>query len=272
MDDIDRFLEEDLATEGDITSKTLFTTETANAIIIAKQPCIISGLTEATHVFQKTGAQLHNQVQEATHIPTNTTIATIHGPITAILTGERLALNFLGKMSGIATETNKLLTQCKKINPNIIIAATRKTTPGFRKYEKKAVQHGGGDPYRNGLYDAFMIKDNHIKHIGSLQQALKKITNNNPHHKPIIVEVENKNDALIAAKANVDIIMLDNLSPQQAQTLTQIIRNQNEHVQIEISGGITPDNITQYAAFADRISLGYLTHSTKTINFSLEII
>ena len=272
MDDIDHFLQEDLRNEGDITSNTLFTTETANATITAKQPCIVSGLTEAAHVFHKTGAQFHNQVQEAIHISANTIVAKINGPITAILTAERLALNFLGKMSGIATETNKLLTQCKKINPNIIIAATRKTTPGFRKYEKKAVQHGGGDPYRNGLFDAFMIKDNHIKQIGSLQKALEKITTNNPHHKPITVEVENKNDALTAAKANVDIIMLDNLTPQQAQTIAQIIRNQNKHIQIEISGGITPDNITQYAAFADRISLGYLTHSTKTINFSLEII
>jgi len=270
MDDIDRYLLEDLGREGDITSDTLFTNENANATIIAKEKCIIAGLEELKKVFKKTGASTEFLVKDGDLIKEKTVVAKIKGSARSILKGERLALNILGRMSGIATETNKLLNICRQINPKVNIAATRKTTPGFRSFEKKAIVIGGGETHRYGLYDAIMIKDNHLKLIGSIERAIKKIKEN-VKNKIIEVEVENEKDAIIAAKLNVDVIMLDNFNPKSAEIVTKKIKKINSNILIEISGGINPKNITKYASFADRISLGYLTHSIKSKDFSLEI-
>jgi len=271
MDDIGWFLKEDLDEKGDITSDALFSNETTEAKIIAEQDCIVAGLQEATQVFKKTGAQTISKVKDGDFVKKNTVVAVIKGPAKAILKGERLSLNFICRMSGIATETRKLVEKCRKINPDVKIMATRKTTPGFRKYEKKAVKIGGGEPHRMGLYDAIMIKDNHIKIAGSLEKTIK-IIQNKIHDKPIEVEVETESDAIKAAELNVDIIMLDNFNPEEARNTTYKIKKINPNILVEISGGITPGNITEYASFADRISLGYLTHSIKSKDFSLEII
>jgi len=271
MDDIDWFLKEDLDEKGDITSDALFSNETTEAKIIAEQDCIVAGLQEATQVFKKTGAQTILRAKDGDFVKKNTVVAVIKGPAKAILKGERLSLNFICRMSGIATETRKLVEKCRKINPAVKIMATRKTTPGFRKYEKKAVKIGGGEPHRMGLYDAIMIKDNHIKIAGSLEKTIK-ITQNEIHDKSIEVEVETESDAIKAAELNVDIIMLDNFTPEEARNTTYKIKKINPNILVEISGGITPGNITEYASFADRISLGYLTHSIKSKDFSLEII
>jgi len=271
MDDIDKFLDEDLGLEGDITSDSLFSDEFGKAQIISKEDCIIAGLEEIKLIFKKTGASVENKFKDGDKIKKGTVIAEIIGPIRSILKGERLALNFIGKMSGIATETKNLIEKCKQKNPNIRIAATRKTTPGFRKYEKKAVKIGGGEPHRFGLFDEVMIKDNHIKVIGSIEKAIK-IVKQKIKNKIVEVEIENMDDAIIAAKLNVDVIMLDNLKPIKCQEIANKIREINSSIIIEISGGINPENIVNYASFADRISLGYITHSIKNKNFSLEFI
>jgi len=271
MDEIDRYLLEDLGKEGDITSDSLFTDETTNAIIIAKEKCIVAGLEEVKNVFKKTGASTILLIKDGDSINENTIVVKIKGSARSILKGERLALNIIGRMSGIATETKKLLDICRKINPNIEIAATRKTTPGFRRFEKKAVIIGGGEPHRYGLYDAVLIKDNHLKLIGTVEKAIKKIKEK-IKNKIIEVEVENEEDAVIAAKLNVDVIMLDNFNPKSAEVIAKKIKKINKNILIEISGGINAENISKYAPFADRISLGYLTHSIKNKDFSLEII
>jgi nicotinate-nucleotide pyrophosphorylase (carboxylating) len=270
MDDIDRYLQEDLGDEGDITSDSLFTNETTKAQIISKEKCIVAGLEEIKTVFDKTGAQTKPKIKDGELIGEKTIIAEITGPVRSILKGERLAMNIISRMSGIATETKKLVDKCKTINPDVKVAATRKTTPGFRKFEKKAVVIGGGEPHRFGLFDVVMIKDNHIKCVGSVEEAIKRLKQK-VHDKIIEVEVENEKDAVIAAKLGVDVIMLDNFDPKSAEIVAEKIRAANSSILIEISGGVTPDNITKYAPFADRISLGYLTHSIKGIDFSLEI-
>jgi len=270
MEDIDRFLQEDLGQEGDITSDSLFIDEFGTADIISKEACVIAGLEETKKIFKKLGAETILKINDGGFVKEETIVAEINGPIKSILKGERLALNFVGRMSGIATETKKIVDKCKLKNPNIKIAATRKTTPGFRKYEKKAVLLGGGEEHRFGLFDAVMIKDNHIKSIGSVEESIKRVKEK-IHNKTIEVEVENLDDALIAVKMKVDVIMLDNLKPLQAKLIAEKIREINKSIVIEISGGITPQNILDYASFADRISLGYLTHSIKNKNFSLEI-
>lgn len=270
MDDIDRYLEEDLGNEGDITSDSLFIDEKAMAEIIAKEDCIVAGLEEAKIIFSKTGAKVELIVKDGDFVKQNTPVCKIMGPAKAILKGERLALNFICRMSGIATETKTLVDKCKKINPNVTVAATRKTTPGFRKYEKKAVKLGGGETHRFGLYDAAMIKDNHIKIVGSIEEAIKK-AKQKIHNKTIEVEAQTENDAILAAELDVDIIMLDNFKSEKAKNIAKKIRKINPDILIEVSGRITPGNITNYASFADRISLGYLTHSVKSKDFSLEI-
>ncbi|UCD12871.1 MAG: carboxylating nicotinate-nucleotide diphosphorylase [Thermoplasmatales archaeon] len=270
MDDIDRFLKEDLGKEGDITSESLFKSEDGCAEIIAKDDCIVAGLEETRIVFERTGAEAELQANDGDFVKKNTTVFKVKGPVRSILKGERLALNILGRMSGIATETKKLVDVCKKINPNVTIAATRKTTPGFRKYEKKAVVIGGGESHRFGLYDAVMIKDNHLKVIGSVEEAIQSV-NKKIHNKIIEIEVENEKDALTAARLNVDVIMLDNFDSKKGKKIAKKIRQENSNTRIEVSGGITQKNIEEYASFADRISLGYLTHSIKNKDFSLEI-
>ncbi|MCX6666621.1 MAG: carboxylating nicotinate-nucleotide diphosphorylase [Euryarchaeota archaeon] len=271
MDNIDRYLLEDLDKKGDVTSDSLFTDEATKAHIIAKENCIVAGLEEAKLVFERSGAEVRLQVNDGDFVKEKTIVAKINGPARSILKGERLALNFICRMSGIATETKKLVDKCRAINPRVTIAATRKTTPGFRKYEKKAVVLGGGESHRFGLYDAVIIKDNHIKCIGSVEEAIKRVKQR-VHDKIIEVEVENLADALTAAKMKVDVIMLDNLNPKLGKSIAKKIREMDSNIIIEISGGVTPNNIVNYASFADRISLGYITHSTKNKDFSLEII
>jgi len=270
MDEFDRFLREDLGKEGDITSNALFTKHTAHAIIISKEGCIVAGLEEARQVFKKLGATATSLVKDGSVVKKGTTVIEISGLVRSILKGERLALNIIGRMSGIATETKKLVERCHKINPKVMIAATRKTTPGFRIFEKKAIVLGGGEPHRYGLYDAVIIKDNHLKIIGSVEKAIQIVTSK-IHDKVIEIEVENESDALSAARMNVDVIMLDNLDPRKGKIIARKIREVNPRILIEVSGGITGDNIEKYASFADRVSLGYLTHSIKNKDFSLEI-
>ncbi len=271
MDDIDRYLQEDLGTEGDITSDSLFTNEKAKAYVISKEACIVAGLEETKKIFNKTGVKTKLLVDDGTLIKEKTKVAEINGTTRSILKGERLALNFLSRMSGIATETRKLVDLCRSINPNVTIAATRKTIPGFRKYEKKAVVLGGGESHRFGLFDAVMIKDNHIKCVGSVKTAIEKIKQK-VHNKIIEIEVENLEDAITAAEMDVDVIMLDNFNPKSGKRVAKKIREINSSALIEISGGVNPKNIIEYASFADRISLGYLTQNIKSIDFSLEII
>ncbi len=271
MDEIDRFLEEDLDGDGDITSNALFTSEKNKARIIAKEPSVVAGINEVGKVFKKTGARLHKHTEDGLFVGSMEVIATVEGPVKAILIGERLALNILGRMSGIATQTRRIVDSCHAVNPKVKIAATRKTTPGFRLFEKKAVMIGGGDSHRFGLFDAAMIKDNHIAAKGSFQETIecvmKKVSG-----KIIEVEVETEEQALQASGMGVDVIMLDNFPPEKAKQVAKKIRKINSDVIIEISGGITPENIIDYVSFADRISLGYLTHTVRNKDFSLEII
>ncbi len=271
MNDIDRFLKEDLGDRGDITTDSLFTSENSKAKIIAKEEGVIAGIEDIKKIFNKLKVKTNFFFNDGDFVKKYDIIAEISGKATSILKAERLTLNILGRMSGIATETKKLVELVKKINPNVKIAATRKTTPGFRKYEKKAVLIGGGEPHRMGLYDAIMIKDNHLKIIGSIDSAIN-IIKHNIKNNIIEIEVENEKDAIKAAEFGIDVIMLDNFKSESAKKTVEKIRKINNKILIEISGRITSENIKKYASFADRISVGYITHSVKNIDFSLEVI
>lgn len=266
MDDIDLFLKEDLGEEGDITSNALLRDEKGFAYIKANESCLLAGIEEAEKVFKRLGCKVNLLKKDGEEAKAGEKIMEIEGDAKSILAGERLALNFLGRMSGIATLTHELTKICRKKNPNIMIAATRKTTPGFRKYEKKAVKIGGGYPHRMGLYDGVLIKDNHLVCI-PLREAIRKAKKLG---RKVEVEVESIEDAVIAAEEGADIIMLDNMPPAKGKLVVSKIKEINPEIKVEVSGGITPENITNYT-FADIISLGWLTHSVKSKDFSLEM-
>lgn len=174
-------------------------------------------------------------------------------------------------MSGIATETRKLVEKVRKVNPRVKVAGTRKSL--LRLIDKRAIMIGGGEPHRFSLSDAILIKDNHLALV-PLEEAIKRAKEFSVY-KVVEVEVENLEDAVKAAKAGADVIMLDNMKPQEIKEVIEKLRELGlrDGVKIEVSGGITPENIEEYAKLdVDVISLGYLTHSVRNFDVSLEIV
>ncbi|MEM3586039.1 MAG: carboxylating nicotinate-nucleotide diphosphorylase [Candidatus Jordarchaeaceae archaeon] len=267
------FLEEDLGFE-DITTNALIPEETtAEAKIVSKREGIIAGIHEAEIFFRSFNINFKPLVRDGDNVTSGQIIAELSGSARKILMAERIVLNIMMRMSGIATETSKLVNLAKKINPKLRIACTRKTTPGFRYFEKKAVTLGGGDTHRFRLDDMVLIKDNHLSIVGSVKEAVKRARLKCSFSKKIEVEVENADQALEAAKAGADIIMFDNMSPEAAKKALELLEMEGlrEKVLIELSGGITPENIEKYAALkVDIISLGYITHSIKALDLSLD--
>ena len=268
MDDLKRFLEEDIGS-GDITTELFVPDIDGNAEIVCEEDAVVAGLEEATQIFEMLGAKAELLVKDGSKIKKGTKIAKISGPVKDILTAERTALNIIMRMSGIATATRNILDDCRTVNKNIVIAGTRKTTPGFRKFEKKAIILGGGHPHRFGLYDMILIKDNHIHAAGGVAKAMD-IAKNTPGR--VEIEVENINDATIAAEKGADIIMIDNSSIKETKAMYDKIKSINPGTLVEISGGITENTVKNYALCADIISIGALTHSVKAVHFSLDLL
>jgi nicotinate-nucleotide pyrophosphorylase (carboxylating) len=272
MNELDLFLHEDLGDVGDITSNALFTHERGRASISAKEGGILAGALEAKEIFERLGCDASLFKGEGETIEAGEGVMEVRGPIRSILGGERLALNFLGRMSGIATLTRDIVQKAKRVNPKVRIAATRKTTPGFRRWEKRAVEVGGGEPHRMGLWDEVLIKDNHIIAVGSIDKAIKIVKDKIGDKMEIEVEVRDEKEALAASRLEADVIMLDNISPSEGKRVSDKIKSISPKTVVEVSGGIDDRNVMEYAPFADRISCGCLTHSAKWLDFSLEMI
>lgn len=268
------FLEEDLGF-GDITTDALIPEGiVVEAIIISKRDGVIAGIHEAGIIFKSLNVDFKPLVRDGDRVKRGQSIVELSGPARNILIGERVVLNVMMRMSGIATETAKLVDLARKINPEIKIACTRKTTPGFRYFEKKAVILGGGDPHRFRLDDMILIKDNHLSIIGSITEAVKRAQSKCSFSKKIEIEVENSEQALEAARAGADIIMFDNMPPEEAKKTLELLEKEGlrDRVLIELSGGITPENIEKYIALnVDIISLGYIVHSIRALDLSLEL-
>ncbi len=274
-DKIKLFLEEDVGL-GDITSNMVIPPETrVRAQIIVKEAAVIAGLHELKTLFNMIGAKMLCFVNEGDEVSPNTVIAEVRGDGRAILEAERTALNILSRMSGIATATRKMLKKIRDVNPDARIAATRKTAPGLRYFDKRAIIIGGGDPHRFRLDDQILIKDNHIAIIGSIEEALKRARSLASFSKKVEVEVKTLKQAIEAASLGADIIMLDNMTVNEVREVMEKLKNLNlrNKVLIEVSGGITEENIREYARLGpDVISVGALTHSPKSIDVSLEVI
>jgi len=270
-----RFVEEDVG-HGDVT--TFYTVPlgiVVKAEIIAKEKGVIAGLEEATTLLESFGLQAKALVEDGSRIREKTKILQIEGDATTLLSIERTLLNLLSRMSGIATVTNRLTEKIRNAGYETRVACTRKTAPGLSYFDKKAVIIGGGDAHRWGLDDMVLIKDNHTVISGSVKEALEKVREKGSFSKKIEVEVTNVNDALEAARMGVDIVMLDNFTPKQVLDAVNMLKKKRlrNKILVEASGGITEQNILEYAeAGVDIVSLGEITQSAKALDLSLEIV
>jgi len=266
---IAEFLEEDL-NGGDITSG-LLPDELAQAEITAEDNGIIAGIEEAHIVFERLKCETEELTKDGASIRKGEKILLVTGNVKNILAGERTALNIMMRMSGIATAGRELLREARKANPKIKVVETRKTAPGLRYFDKKAAFIGTGSNHRHTLGDMILLKDNHLQTLG-LEKAIRLAKERDWVHK-IEAEVETPKDALLAAKAGADIVMLDNFTPEQAKKANELLKKAGLHekVLIEISGGITKENIGNYAKYADIISVGALTHSVKALNLTMHL-
>lgn len=260
----------------DITTNALIEESIdARGIIISKEDGIISGIDAVKALLNEFNIKGSFQKKDGENITNGDIIVEIEGDARSILSLERTILNFLMRMSGIATLTYNTLKKIRDVNENIILACTRKTTPGLQLFEKNAVKSGGGDTHRFRLDDCVLIKDNHIAIIGSVKESLEKARKNVSFTKKIEIEVENLDDAISAAQNGADIIMLDNMKPNEVNKILSSLESNGlrKNVLIEVSGGINPDNITGYAKInVDIISTGHITHSAKALDMSMEII
>lgn len=269
------FLQEDIGT-GDITTDAIIDQNIeAEAMIICHEDAVVSGLYEASLTFNLLGCSTQFMIDEGEPVNNRSQILRIKGKAHSILKCERTALNILGRMSGVTTETNELVKEATKWNKNIRIASTRKTQPGFTMFDKKAVKIGGGDTHRYRLDDAVLIKDNHLKIIGSIDLAVKTARKKVSFTKKIEVEVSTIEESIQAVESGADIVLLDNMKPQKVSNIVKTLEKKHlrKKVFLEASGGIDKKNIKRYSETGvDAISLGTITHSVKNINFSLDII
>ena len=264
-----RALEEDLG-YGDITTSSIIDKDAwAEGVFISREKVVIAGQA----VVSLTYALLNDEIQitwlerEGEWIKAGTRIGEIRGPVRPILSGERVALNFLQMMSGIATATARLVKEIKGTGAKV--TDTRKTTPGLRLLEKYAVSIGGGYNHRFNLSDAVLIKDNHIVAAGSVGAAVARVRQKLGHTVKIEVEAENENEVKEALASGVDIIMLDNMEPHQIKEMVKLIGGR---ALVEASGGINETNIRQVAeAGVNFISVGAITHSAPAVDISLEV-
>jgi len=263
---LSQFLAEDIG-KGDITSE-LLSKKRISVKIISREKAILAGSKYAKEIFKLKGCESKIITKDGSRIKPNQTIMKITGDANKILTCERTALNIITRMSGIATQTNELV---KKIPNKTKIYATRKTAPGLRYFDKEAVEIGGGKKHRLRLDEMVMIKDNHIAVENSISSLIKKTKKK---YKKFEVEVENTEDAILAAKEGATIIMLDNFSPTQIIKTIAVLKNKKlrKNVLLEASGGINSKNISKYGKTGvDIISIGSITNSVKGIDVSLEI-
>ncbi len=262
-------LQEDLGA-GDITTRAIVSPELiGSGEFVAKEELILAGWPIAMRTFQKLSAPISTQCffTEGDAVSPGSILGTVSGPVAALLSGERVALNFLQRLSGVATLTRKFVSAVSGLKA--VILDTRKTTPGLRRLEKYAVREGGGMNHRLGLADGILIKENHITVAGSLFEAVRRARLGADHLKKIEVEVTTLDELGQALEAAADVILLDNMSVNEIKRAVTIVDGK---VPLEVSGGVTLDNVRELASTGvDYISVGALTHSPKAMDISFEL-
>lgn len=266
---IQRALAEDIG-PGDVTSEWVLEPELqATGHFLAKEPGVIAGLQVVEEVLRQVNPALRWQplLDDGAAIQAGQTVARVEGPAISLLSAERVALNFLQRMSGIATEARRYVEAVR--GTRAIILDTRKTVPGLRVLDKLAVRLGGASNHRFGLFDMVLIKDNHVAAAGSMTVAVQRARAQNSSRLPIEVEVSNLDQLARALALRVDRIMLDNMDPETMRRAVELV---GRRVLLEASGGITLENVARVAATGvDYISVGALTHSVRALDISLDI-
>ncbi len=260
---------------ADVTSEALVPARAiAKAEIVARQSGILAGVEEAAFAFEELGIHVKATKVEGKIIKVGDVLMRLEGQARSIFATERVALNLLMRMSGVATATREMLELARKVNPKVIVAATRKTLPRFSCFDKRAVRVGGGDPHRFRLDDCVLIKSPHVKLVGSVKEAVKRARRAS-FTKKIEIEVSNAKDALEAARSGVNIVMLDNVPPAGVKRAIELLKRAGlrDRVLIEASGGIEPANVTSYAAAGvDIVSSSYMTFKAPALDMNLEIL
>jgi len=272
IEDLLRFIRED-APWGDVTSETVVPDVTCRAIVRAKSQGVVAGLSEARRLFEHFGVTVRERSADGRAVAPGTVLLDLDGPARAILLVERTALNIIGRMSGIATRTREAVEAVRAVSPDVRVAATRKTAPGLRALDKKAVILGGGDPHRYTLSDMVLIKDNHLA-LTPLAEAIRRAKEESLY-RVVEVEVETVEDAVTAAGAGADIVLLDNMTPDTVREAVRALagRGLRDRLTLEVSGGVGEDTLVGYAATGvDIISMGALTHTVRNFDVSLDIL
>ena len=266
---IRRALEEDIGS-GDVTTDTIVPANASlRGRIVAKESGVVAGLEIARHVMLSLDQHIDfaAKVEDGTKVEPGTVLADLDGPARALLTGERIALNFLGRMSGIATLTSKFVDAISRTKA--VILDTRKTAPGLRLTDKLAVRLGGGQNHRTGLFDMVLIKDNHIDFAGSITAAVERVRASGTRLE-IEVETRTLDNVREALSLGVERILLDNMS---TDTMREAVAICDGRARLEASGNVTLDNVLEVAdTGVDYISVGALTHSPKVFDVSLEFV
>lgn len=265
---IDRGLKEDIGT-GDLSTGILPKDLTGVAKLYAKQKGVVAGLWLVEQVFQRVNPliQVHMLLKDGDEVNVGGVVLELNGPLSSILQGERTALNFLQHLSGIATATKRAVDQVAGLSVSIV--DTRKTLPGWRTLQKYAVRVGGGRNHRFGLYDAVMLKDNHLAAMGGLTEAVQRVKAQVGHMTKIEVECETFDQVQEAITCGVDVIMLDNMDLEEMREAVQYIA---KRAIVEASGGMGEERLREVAETGvDLISIGALTHSVQALDFSLDL-
>ena len=269
---VGRALAEDLEPLGDLTAALLDEGATASLAVVARESGVIAGQACCVEAF----FQLDPAIEVAVVAPDGTTVTpgdvvtTVHGPMAPILSAERTALNFLGHLSGIATQTAKVVAAVRAVSSTTLVLDTRKTTPGLRALEKAAVRAGGGSNHRANLSDAILLKDNHLGAL-SITDAVDRARRTWPGRN-VEVECDTDDQVAEAARAGATSVLLDNMSPDDARTAAELARSIAPAILVEVSGGITLATAPSYAAAGvDLISMGALTHTVINLDLGLDL-
>jgi len=262
--DIERWLREDVG-HHDVTNEVPGET---TGRLVAKESGVVAGLDAASAVFDYLDVSVTERVEDGTAIEPGDAVLRAAGPAKAVLRGERVAVNVTGHASGIATKTDAAVEAARAVDEGVRIAATRKTTPGLRGIEKRAVAAAGGDTHRLDLSHMVMVKDNHVAEMG-LEGAVSHFRERASFATQLDVEVEEPADAPRAAEAGADIVLLDNMTPEETREAVDLVAASDADALTEASGGITVETVPDYAATGvDVLSMGSLTHSAPTLDLS----
>ena len=267
-------LAEDLGPSGDVTTAAIIPPDAqGEASVVARESMILCGLPMARDVFERIDPNLEwtPEVAEGDRVEAGTVVARLSGSAASILSGERVALNFLQHCSGVATQTARYVERLAETSVQLL--DTRKTRPGLRAAEKYAVRVGGGHNHRFALYDGVLIKDNHIAAAGGVERAVRMAAARRHPLLRIEVEVESELQAIAAIRAGADALLVDNRTPTELRRIVDVIRQHSDRVFCEASGGVTLDNLAEIASTGvDAVSCGAIIHGARWVDLSLDLV